>query len=234
MFAIFKKELRSYFINAIGYVFVGVFLSVAALLCCYTTIGSDSYDTSTYFTMMIFAFIVLIPLLTMKLFAEEKKLRTEQLLMTAPVSIVGIVMAKFLAAFTMFGGSVLVSCLYYLPMFGYGEPNVGKAVGGLIAMLLIGMSFIAVGLFVSSLTESAVTACIGTMGILAVFAGVSLFNSFIDSYFIRYIFSWISVYSRYNNFMFGVFDISATVYYLSITAVFLFLSVRIYERRRYA
>ena len=68
MFAIYKKELRSYFMNAIGYVFVGVFLAVAALLCCYTTIGSQTYDTSLYFTMMIFAFIILIPLLTMKLF----------------------------------------------------------------------------------------------------------------------------------------------------------------------
>ena len=83
MFAIFKKELRSYFINAIGYVYVGVFLTAAAILCCYTTLGSQSYDTDSYFTFLIFSFIILIPLLTMKLFSEEKKLRTEQLLMTA-------------------------------------------------------------------------------------------------------------------------------------------------------
>ena len=90
MFAIYKKELRSYFLNAIGYVYVGVFLAVSALLCCFTTLSAKTYDTTDYFTYIIFSFIVLIPLLTMKLFSEEKKLRTEQLLLTAPVSLWGM------------------------------------------------------------------------------------------------------------------------------------------------
>ena len=92
-----------------------------------------------------------------------------------------MVFAKFFAAFTMFAGSVLVSCLYYLPLFNYGTPNVGKAVGSLIAMLLIGMCFISVGIFVSTLTESTVTASIGTMAILLGFAvlmvGMSMMSS---------------------------------------------------------
>ena len=184
--------------------------------------------------MVLMFFVILIPLLTMKLLSEEKKLGTEQLLLTSPVSLVGVICAKFFAAFTMFAGTVLVSCIYYLPLFGYGEPNVGKAVGCLIAMLLIGMCFISVGIFVSTLTESTVTASIGTMAILLGFAVAAIFNNLIDTYFIRYILNWISVYSRYVNFTNGIFDIAATVYYLSITAVFLFLSVRIYERRRYA
>ena len=99
MFAIFKKELRSYFLNAIGYVYLGVFLSVSALLCCYTTLGSGTYDTANYFSFISLIFIILIPLLTMRLFAEEKKLRTEQLLLTSPVSITGMVFGKFLASF---------------------------------------------------------------------------------------------------------------------------------------
>ena len=101
-------------------------------------------------------------------------------------------------------------------------------------MLLLGMCFISVGIFVSTLTESTVTASIGTMAILLVFAASSIFNSLIDSYFIRSILSFISVYSRYSNFTYGVFDVSAAVYYISITAIFLFLAVRVYERRRYA
>ena len=105
MFAIYKKELRSFFINPIGYIYTGAFLGLAALICCYTTILSSSYDTSTYFTIMMFAMGILIPLLTMRLFAEERKLRTEQLLLTAPVTITGMVMGKFLAALTVFGGS---------------------------------------------------------------------------------------------------------------------------------
>lgn len=234
MLAIYKKELRNYFTTPLGYVFIGVFLAVSGFVFAVSTLQQHSSDVSGYFQLMIFGYIVIVPLLTMRSFAEERRTKTEQLLMTSPVSVTSMVMAKFAAAFTMFACSVLVSCLYYIPLGGYGNVNTGKAFGCLIAMLLIGMCFIAVGIFVSTLTESTVTAAIGTMGVLLGFVGVSLFNSLIDSYFVRSILGWISVYSRYGNFAIGQFDIAATVYYLSITAVFLFLAVRMCERRRYA
>lgn len=234
MLAIYKKEMRTYFTTPLGYVFIAVFLAVSGFMFAFSTLQMQTSDVSGYFGLMIFGYIVIVPLLTMRSFAEERRTKTEQLILTSPVSITSMVMAKFFAAFTMFAGSVIVSCLYYLPLFGYGEPNVGKALGSLIAMLLLGMCFISVGIFVSTLTESTVTASIGTMAILLVFAASSIFNSLIDSYFIRSILSFISVYSRYSNFTYGVFDVSAAVYYISITAIFLFLAVRVYERRRYA
>lgn len=234
MFAIYKKEMRNYFTTPLGYVFLAVFLAVSGFLFAFSTLQSQTSDISGYFQLMIFGYIVIIPVLTMRSFSEERRSRTEQMLLTAPVSISSMVFAKFLAAFTMFAGTVAVSCLYYLPLFKYGEPNVAKAFGSLIAMLLIGMCFISIGLFVSSLTESAVTASLGTMAILLVLAAAAIFNSLIDTYAIRYVLSWISVYSRYVNFTYGIFDVAATVYYLSITGIFLFLSVRIYESRRYA
>lgn len=226
--------MRTYFTTPLGYVFIAAFLAVSGFVFAFSTLQSQTSDVSGYFQIMIFGYIVIVPMLTMRSFSEERRTRTEQLLMTSPVSITSMIFAKFFAAFTMFAGTVLVSCLYYIPLFSYGEPNVGKAVGCLIAMLLVGMCFIAVGIFVSTLTESPVTASIGTMAILLCFAAAAIFNNLIDAYFIRYILNWISVYSRYVNFTYGIFDISATVYYLSITAVFLFLSVRVYERRRYA
>lgn len=236
MSAIYKKEMRTYFTTPLGYVFIAVFLAVSGFMFAISTLQSQTSDVSGYFQIMIFGYIVIVPLLTMRSFAEERRSRTEQLLMTSPVSIPSMILAKFLAAFTMFGGTVLLSCVYYLPLFGYSEntPNIGKALGCLIAMLLIGMCFIAVGIFVSTLTESTVTASIGTMAILLVFVAAAIFNNLIDAYAIRYVLSWISVYSRYVNFTYGIFDIAATVYYLSITIIFLFLSVRVYERRRYA
>ena len=234
MLAIYKKEMRTYFTTPLGYVFIAVFLAVSGFMFAFSTLQMQTSDVSGYFGLMIFGYIVIVPLLTMRSFAEERRTKTEQLILTSPVSITSMVTAKFFAAFTMFAGSVIVSCLYYLPLFGYGEPNVGKALGSLIAMLLLGMCFISVGIFVSTLTESTVTASIGTMAILLVFAASSIFNSLIDSYFIRSILSFISVYSRYSNFTYGVFDVSAAVYYISITAIFLFLAVRVYERRRYA
>ena len=136
MLAIYCKELRSYFINAVGYVYSGIFLALAALLCCFTTLKASSYGTSTYFTYMIFALVVLIPLLTMRLFAEERKLRTEQLLLTAPVTLTGMVLGKFFAAFTLFVSTVIVSCINFFPLYAiavverngrYSTTHVGPA-----------------------------------------------------------------------------------------------------------
>ena len=121
MFAIYKKEMRSFFINPIGYVFVGIYIALAALLCCYTTIQSNSYDTSSYFIIMIFALVILIPLLTMRSFAEERKLKTEQLLLTSPVSITSMVMGKYLASLTMFVGCVLFTCINFIPLYIVGS-----------------------------------------------------------------------------------------------------------------
>lgn len=234
MFAIYKKELRSYFTSPLGYVFCGVYLAVAGFMLGITTAFSQTADVSSYFQVMIFASGVLLPILTMKSFSEERKLKTEQLLMTSPVSIVSMVTAKFLASYTVFVLALGVSCINFFPISMYGTMNLSRAIGCLIAMLLVGMCFTAIGIFVSSLTENTVTAAIGTMAILLVAVAASLFNNLINSYFIRRILSWISVYGRYVNFTYGIFDFSAMVYYLSLTVIFLFLAVRVFDRRRWA
>ena len=255
MFAIYKKELRSYFINPIGYVFVGVFLAVAALLCCYTTIKANSYSTVEYFTFLIMAFIILIPLLTMRLFSEERKLRTEQLLLTSPISIPAMVFGKYLAAFTVFTGSLAVSCLNFIPLYviaarergaeAYSEVNVGpvtaEIVGSLIGIILIGAAFIAIGMFISSLTEDHLAAAIGTIGIILFMVLMGYVNAMTDaegkqivsSYAVRFVIDWISVMSRFYNFGYGIFDFAALLYYVSLAGVFVFLTVRVYDKRRW-
>lgn len=248
MIAIYKKELRSYFINPIGYIFCGIFLVLSAVLCCYTTVLSRSYDVTPYFLYMIFALAILIPLLTMRTFAEERKLKTEQLLMTAPVSITAVVTGKFLAAFTLFGGATLVSCLNFIPIYAvaaaergaqeYQSHHIGpvtsQLVGCLIAVLLLGAAFIAIGTFISALTENQLAAAVLTVATLAVLLGVSLLNSTIDAYWLRTVLSWVSVYGRFAAFMNGVFDFAAVLYYVSLSFVFLFLTVRVYEKRRWS
>ena len=103
MFAIFKRELRSYFSTSIGYIFVGIFLALSGALFSYSTLQQrEGSDTPFYFTLMLFAFVIILPLLTMKLFSEERKLKTEQLLLTSPISLWSMVIAKFLAAYTIF------------------------------------------------------------------------------------------------------------------------------------
>ncbi|MCQ2456234.1 MAG: ABC transporter permease [Clostridia bacterium] len=234
MTAIYKKELRSYFTTPLGYVFCAVYLAISGFLFSVLTVHQGTTDISGYFSIMIFGYIVLLPLLTMKSFSEERRARTEQVLMTSPTSVTSIVFAKFLASYTIFAGTLLVSCLYFIPLSKYGTVNGPRTFGCLIAMFLIGLAFTAIGIFVSSLTESTVTAAVGTMAILLVSVSASLFNSLIDSYFVRQILSWISFYGRYQNFTYGFFDYSAALYYVSVTAVFLFLTVRVHERRRWA
>ena len=150
MFAIYRKEISSYFINPIGYIYLGIFLVFSALLCSYTTIIAGTYNTSQYFFYLIVAFVILIPLLTMRLFAEEKKMRTEQMLLTAPVTITGMVLGKYFAALTLFVGGVLLSCINFIPLYIIAAaeragaeytmthigPVTGQIVGALIALIL--------------------------------------------------------------------------------------------------
>ena len=234
MLAIFKREMRSYFTTPIGYIFLAIFFAVSGAVFAYSTLFSMTADTTVYFTFMMFVFIVLLPLLTMKLFSEEKKMRTDQLLLTAPISIVSMVAAKFLAAYAMFAGSMLISSLQFLILYRYAVVKTSVLLGNLLAILLVGMVFIAVGTFVSSLAENQLAAAVGTIGLLFVLAVISFLNEFIPFYPIRFILQCISVFSRFQNFVNGIFDIASIVYYLSVTAVFLFLTVRVYERRRWA
>lgn len=255
MLAIYKKEMRSYFINPIGYVYAGIFLVFAALVCSYTTLISSSYDTSTYFNMLIFSFVILIPLLTMRLFAEEKKLRTEQLLLTAPVSITGMVMGKYLAALTVFGGTMFISCVNFIPLYVFGAiergeqeyssvqvgPVTSEIVGCFIAALLLGAALIAIGMFVSSLTENQLSAAVITVAVIAFLVLINLLNNatdssgqqIISSYGVRAVLDWISVLNRYYNFSYGYFDWASLLYYISLGGIFVFLTVRVYERRRW-
>ena len=255
MLAIYKKEMRSYFINPIGYVYTGIFLVFSALVACYTTLVSESYSTTQYFTYMIFAFIILIPLLTMPLFAEERKGRTEQLLLTAPVTITGMVMGKYLAALTLYVSTVLISCINFIPIyviaaaeragnsteFTHIGPVTAQLVGSVIALLLLGAAFIAIGTFISSLTENQLSAAVVTIGVLCAMVMLNLLNNIKDSdgnqiigsYVIRAVINWFSVLSRYYTFSYGIFDFAAILYYVSLILVFIFLTIRVYEKRRW-
>ena len=107
MLAIFKKEIKSYFTGVIGYVFLVLFLALSAIVFCYTTLFSMSSSTTAYFTYMLLFSGIILPLLTMKSFSEERKTRTEQLLLTSPVSIPAMVFAKFLASYVIFAGALV-------------------------------------------------------------------------------------------------------------------------------
>ncbi len=234
MLAVFKKEMRSYFTSAIGYVFLVLYLALGGAVFCYTTLFSMSADVTPFFTyMMIFSGIIL-PLLTMKSFSEERKIKTEQLLLTAPISIIGMVFGKFFAAYSMFAGCMIFNSFYFLILNHYAALKFIILFGNLVAILLVGMVFISIGLFVSSLTENQLASAVGTIAIILAFLLIGVLSSLLpSSYWLRYVLDFISVFSRFQGFVNGYFDIASLIYYLSISAIFIYLTIRIYDRRRH-
>lgn len=235
MLSIFKRELRAYFTGVVGYVFLVIFLAMAGVVFCYTTLFAMSADVTSYFVAMLLFSAIILPILTMKSFSEERKLKTEQLLLTSPVSITGMVMGKFLAAYVMFAGALLFTSLYFLILVPYAITfRLAMLLGNILALLLVGAVFISIGLFVSSLTENQLSAAVGTIAIIIGFLGVGILSSLVPTeYSVRYVLDSISVFGRFSAFTSGYFDISALVFYLSLSALFLYLTVRIYDRRRY-
>ena len=226
--------MRSYFTGVIGYVFLVLFLALGGAIFCYTTLFSMSADISGFFTLMLIFSGVILPLLTMKSFSDERKTKTEQLLLTAPVSLTGMVFGKFLAALTMFGGALFTNCLYFIILYRYADLKTANLIGNFVALLLVGMTFIAIGVFVSALTENQLTAAVGTMAIILVFLAIGIVNTLLpSSYWLRYVFNCVSIFTRFQAFTNGYFDLSSVLYYLSVSAVFVYLTIRVYDRRRY-
>ena len=234
MLAIYKRELKAYFTGVIGYAFLVIYLAVAGAIFCATTFYSMSADVSNYFTLMLIFSAVMLPLLTMKSFSEERKTKTEQLLLTAPVRLTSMVFGKLLASLTVYYGVTLLTSLYFLFLIPYAQLKFAVLLGNIVALLLVGTVFISVGLFVSSLTENQLSAAVGTIAIILALLGAGLINSFLpSSYWLRYVFDSISVFTRFQNFANGIFDLASLFYYLSVSAIFVWLTVRIYDRRRF-
>jgi len=160
MLAIYKKELKSYFNSMIGYVFIAFFLVIIGL---WFFIQNLLYGLASFeytLSAISFIFILLTPLITMRLMAEENKQKTDQLLYTAPVTATDIVLGKFLAVLTIFGLVMAITCFYPLIMSIYGEIQFSAAYASILAFWLLGAAYMAMGLFISSLTDSQVVAAV--------------------------------------------------------------------------
>lgn len=244
MLAIYKKEMHSYFTTVTGYIFLAVSLVISSFVFSITTVlaNEPTSDTSSYFSIILFLMIIFLPILTMRSFSDERRTKTEQLILTSPNSIFSIVIGKFLGAFTMFIIYLALSCLnfivLFLPVFtpdGSSGPNVAMLIGNLLAIILVGMCFIAIGIFISTLTENMFASAVLTVGVLfglLVINGIGNLLNADSLYIVRYIIDWLSIFSRFDAFVYGYFDISALIYYISITGIFLFLSERVFQARR--
>lgn len=232
MKAIFKRELKSYFTSMLGYIFLTMFLILTGVLFYLNNIYFGVASVKNFFSLLTTWVIFILPLLTMRLFAEDRKLKTDQLLLTAPVSVRSIVMGKFLAAFSVFMTGMIITLIYIVIISFFATVNWAETISCYIGFILLCSVILAIGSFMSSLTESQIVAAIATYAvlILTVFIGniASAASEVIQSALL-----WISPKERFLDFAMGILDPSALVYYLSLTALFLFLTVIVTERRRF-
>lgn len=234
MKAIFKRELSAYFRSAIGYVFLTVFCLISGFMFVFVNLANSYSDMQSLFSFLMVAMVLLIPVLSMRLLSEEQKQKTDQALLTAPVSLTGIVVGKFLAAFTIFGIGLAVTALYALIMSFFGTVQWLVFLGDFIGMLLLGAAFIAISTFISSLTESQVIAAIGSVVLLLFLYLLTLLSSVFTGTTATNVINFFSVTNRMQNFFDGLLNASDVVYFLSLTVVSLFLSVRKLESRRWS
>lgn len=236
MLAIYKKELKSYLRTFVGFLFIAVTLFFLGL---YFTVYNlmNGYPYFSYVVSSVaFIFLISVPVLTMRVLAEEKHSKTDQLILTAPVSVAGIVVGKFLALLTIFAIPVLIICLYPLLMSAYGTVPMAQAYLAILAYFLYGMTSIAIGMFLSSVTESQVIAAV--LGFAVLFLGYMMSGicSLISSAgnWLTKLLGCFDLYSYFSELLNGSLNLNGIVYYLSVTILVLFLTVQSIQKRRYS
>ncbi len=234
MIAVLKREFKSYFQSPIGYIFSGVFFAICSLFFISGTLYYQSADLKSIFANVNVIYLFLVSLLTMGLFANERSRRTDQLLLTAPISLYQIVIGKFLAAMSVFGVTLVLSLLYPIVISIFGNPSYSELVGAYLGFILLWGTFIAIGMFISALTESQIIAAVVNFGVLLVVYYMDYFGANITSPVLQKIIIWFSVMDRYNDFQRGILNIENIVYYLSIIAIFIMLTAAVIDRRRYS
>ncbi|QAT48297.1 ABC transporter [Caproiciproducens sp. NJN-50] len=233
MKAIAKKELKSYFLSPIGYVFVGVILLLFGFYYYQVLrIGSSSYIPQVYSTLFIWS-MMLLPILTMRSFSDEMRNHTDQGLLTAPVGVGAIVFGKFLAAFLVFAIAMLLSLIPVVIISFFASPDWATILGTVFGSLLYGAAMIAIGIFISSLTQSQIVAAVATFGVSIFLLVINQMSSLVANTFFSSLITGISFDSRYQPFAKGILNLSSIVFFLSVIAVFWFLTARKLESKRW-
>lgn len=235
MFAIYKRELRAYFHSFIGLLFMAVILFFVGL---YYTVYNllSGYPYFSYaVSSVIVVFMLAVPILCMRVLAEERKSKTDQLILTAPISVGKIVMGKFLALLTIFTIPTLIISIYPLILTKFGTVPLGEAYLAILGFYLYGMTCIAIGILVSSLTESQVIAAVVGFGVLFLGYMMSSVCMLISSTgnLLTKILGVYDLYTPLEEMMTGTLDLSSVMYFLSLTALALFLTVQSIQKRRY-
>lgn len=233
MGAIYRREMNAFFTSGLAYVFLAVYFLFSGYFFYQGTLSQATTDTSPMFSALFLVVLFLIPILTMRLLSEEKKQKTDQGLLTAPVGLWSIVFGKYLAALTLFIIAESIIFIYALILSYFGTVVWSTLLANYLAMLLLGAAFIAVGVFISSLTENQMASAVASFLALMLLYMFDSIGSGISIEFIKTIFNALSFYSRYIEFTMGIFNLSSVIFYLSAAFLFNFFTVRVLEKRRW-
>ena len=233
MRAILNREFGAYFHSMLGYVFLTLFLLLGGVMFFMQNILRLNASMTGFFSNMVSWAIFLLPILTMRLFAEDRKSRTEQLLLTAPVSIPEIVLGKFLGAFGIFLCAMLLFLFYPVVLSFFGTVPVAETVSCFVGFILFCAGILSIGALLSSVTESQIVAAVGTYAIMIIMMFLSSIARGSGIAWISTLMAWISPLDRFYDFTRGILNLESVVYYLSLIGLMLFFTARVFEKRRF-
>lgn len=234
MLAIYKRELKSYFTSVIACLFISVTTLISGIFFVY-------YNLTNGLTQMyaayecLFILVFTVPILTMKIIADERRQKTDQLILTAPISVGKIVAGKFFALVTIFAIPVLIMCLYPIILSSFGTMPLKMSYTAILGLFLYGVTFIAIGIFISSITESQVISAILSIVVLLLGYLMSSLTGMISTNgnILTKVLGCFDLYTPVQNFMNGMIQLSDVIYYITLTVLFLFLTCQSIQKRRW-
>jgi ABC-2 type transport system permease protein len=250
-FAIFQKELKSFFYSPMAYVVIALFTALTgyffySILSWFVeqsfiaTMQAQQYRQMPpkfnvnlqvirgYFGTLAFLALIILPLITMRLFSEEKKQGTDELLFTSPISTLHIVLGKYFAGLAFYFVLLIPTILFQSLLFAYGDPELLPVISGYIGLLFLGSAFISVGLFISTMTENQIIAAIGGFA-LSLFLWVVGYGANIAGPSLAPFFEYISILNHFEDFAQGVIDSSHVAYYILFSFVGIYMSLKSIE-----
>jgi ABC-2 type transport system permease protein len=233
-FTLVKKELNSYFISPLGYVVISVFLVIGGWLFVQTFFLNGQASMRDFFDLLPIIFMFFLPAVTMAAWSEEKKSGTIEVLTTFPVKSSDLVLAKFISSFIFLAIMLLLTIVIPIMVTNLGTPDKGVILAGYIGSLLLGAAYIAVGLWVSSITKNQIVSFI--LAVVIIFGFYIIGNPFITGSLpltLATVARFVSFSSHFNSILRGVISLSDVVYYLSAIAFFLFLNARVISLRNW-
>lgn len=232
MLAIYIKEMSQYFRSMVGYIFLTIMMIICGFLFTTGNLMSQNSDIKSFFSSLFNILIFIIPILTMRQFAEEQKLKTQQLLFTLPLSIESIVLGKFFATLSMIGIGLVITLAYPLILAYLGSSALLLTLGNYLGVILFVSMVVAIGLYISSFTDSQVVAAIVSYGVILILWLTDSLTPYVTNQLLKKILTIFSLKSNYIEFTYGIFNPAGIVYFLTLTGLFLILTMVNIDSRR--